>query len=167
MIFGSHAQHECVIETTDANTVGLWSTRSLVISTLVNSHLFIGQFDPWSIRTSIVPKSTRSSVFLHLFRVLIKRIKSKWGWTLITVKNLFWVRSLTLRTVLIGLDAGFRKGRFVLNNSKQKHKKFLNFHQNSLENEIIFAKMGVAPSESNVTLRLIFSRLLTKLAWSV
>ena len=28
----------------------------MVISTLVNSHLFIGQFDPWSIRTSIVPK---------------------------------------------------------------------------------------------------------------
>ena len=52
------------------------------------------------------------------------------------------------------LDAGFRKGRFVLNNSKQKHKKFLNFHQNSLENEIIFAKSGVAPSERNVTLGL-------------
>ena len=73
-------------------------------------------------------------------------------------------RSLTLRTVLTGLDAGFRKGRFVLNNSKQRHKKFLNFHQNSLENEIIFAKVGVAPSERNVTLRLFFSRLLTKLA---
>ena len=67
-----------------------------------------------------------------------------------------------------GLDAGFRKGRFVLNISKQKHKKFLNFHQNPLENEIIFAKRGiratslnplwirpcVAPSERNVTLRL-------------
>ena len=76
--------------------------------------------------------------------------------------------------MLTGLDAGFRKGRLVLNNSKQKRKKFLNFHQNSLENEIIFAKMGVAPSERNVTLRILtsdvlgfatnFSRLLTKLA---
>ena len=67
------------------------------------------------------------------------------------------------------------EGRFVLNNSKQKHKKFLNFHQNSLENEIIFAKRGVAPSERNVHFRSIltsdfldfatnFSRLLTKLA---
>ena len=46
----------------------LWSTRSLVISTLVNSHLFIGQFDPWSIRTSTVSKSTRSSVFFARFR---------------------------------------------------------------------------------------------------
>ena len=63
-------------------------------------------------------------------------------------------RSLTLRTVLTGLDAGFRKRRYVLNNSKQQHKKFLNFHQNSLENEIIFANMGIAPSERNVTLRL-------------
>ena len=59
-----------------------------------------------------------------------------------------------LRTVLTGLDAGFRKGLFVLNNSKQKHKKFLNFHQNSLENEIFFAKSGVVPSERNATLRL-------------
>ena len=46
---------------------GLWSTRSLVISTLVNSHLLIGQFDPWSIRTSIVPKSTRSLVLFAPF----------------------------------------------------------------------------------------------------
>ena len=51
-------------------------------------------------------------------------------------------KKLTLHTVLTGLDAGFRKGRYVLNNSKQKRKKFLNFHQNSLENEIIFAKRG-------------------------
>ena len=65
--------------------------------------------------------------------------------------------SLTLRTVLTGLDAGFRKGRFVLNNSKQKRKKFLNFHQNFLESEIIFAKRGVAPSERNVTLRSILT----------
>ena len=43
---------------------------------------------------------------------------------------------------------------FRFNNSKQKHKKFLNFHQNSLENEIIFAKRGVVPSERNATLRL-------------
>ena len=50
--------------------------------------------------------------------------------------------------VLTGLDAVL----FVLNNSKQKQKKFLNFHQNSLENKIIFAKNGVAPSEPNVTL---------------
>ena len=50
-----------------------------------------------------------------------------------------------LRTVLTGLDAGFRKGRFVLNNSKQKHKKFLNFHQNSLENEISLPKGGLRP----------------------
>ena len=56
--------------------------------------------------------------------------------------------------MLTGLDAGFRKERFVLNNSKQKHKKFLNFHQNSLENEIFFAKMRVAPSECDLTLRL-------------
>ena len=73
---------------------------------------------------------------------------------MLTVKNLTWVRSLTLRTVLTGLDAGFRKERFVLNNSKQKHKKFLNFDQNSLENEIIFANMGVSPNERNVTLGL-------------
>ena len=51
-------------------------------------------------------------------------------------------------------DAGFRKERFVLNNSKQKHKKFPNFDQNFLENEIIFAKMGVSPNERNVTLGL-------------
>ena len=56
-------------ETTDTNTVGLWPTRSLVISTSVNSHLFIGQFDPWSIRTSIVLKSNRSSVFFAPFFV--------------------------------------------------------------------------------------------------
>ena len=56
-----------VIETTDTNTVGLWSTRSLAISTLVNSHHFIGQFDPWSIHSSIVPKSTGSSVFFTPF----------------------------------------------------------------------------------------------------
>ena len=156
MIFGSHALHECITEITDANTVGLWSTRSSVISTLVNSHLFIGQFDPWSVRTSIVPKSTRSSVFFAPFCILIKRNKSNCcgGWTLLTVKSLLWVRSLTLRTVLTGLDAGFRKGLFVLNNSKQKHKKFVNFHQNSLGNEIIFAKSGVAPSERNATLHL-------------
>ena len=55
---------------------------------------------------------------------------------------------------LTGLDAGFRKERLIFNNSKRKHKKFPSFHQNSLENEIIFAKMGVAPSERNVTLRL-------------
>ena len=36
------------------------------------------------------------------------------------------------------------------NNSKQKHKKFLNFHQNSLENEINSVKSGVAPTV-NVT----------------
>ena len=56
MIFGSHALHECIIETTHTNTVGLLSTRSLVSSTLVNSHLSIGQYDPWSVRTSIVPQ---------------------------------------------------------------------------------------------------------------
>ena len=43
---------------------------------------------------------------------------------------------------------------FGKDNSEQKHKKFLNFHQNSLENEIFFAKRGVAPSERNVTLGL-------------
>ena len=47
--------------------------------------------------------------------------------------------------VLTGLDAGFRKGLFVLNSSKQKHEKFLNFHQNSLENEIILPKGGLRP----------------------
>ena len=36
----------------------------------------------------------------------------------------------------------FGKDDSFLNNSKQKHKKFPNFHQNSLENEIIFAKRG-------------------------
>ena len=78
--------------------------------------------------------------------------------------------------MLTGLGAGFRKGLFVLNNSKQKHKKFLNFHQNSLENEIIFARGGGggAPSERNATLSILtldlldlatnFSRLLAKLA---
>ena len=50
-----------------------------------------------------------------------------------------------LRMVLTELDAGFRKGLFVLNNSKQKHKKFQNFHQNSLENEISFAKVVLRP----------------------
>ena len=43
-------------------------------------------------------------------------------------------KKLALRTVLTGMDAGFRKGRFVLNNSVQKHKKFRNFHQNALKN---------------------------------
>ena len=65
MIFGSHALHESLIETTDTNTVGLWSTRSLVISTLVISHFFISQFDPWSVRTSTVPKSNS---MLSIFR---------------------------------------------------------------------------------------------------
>ena len=50
--------------------------------------------------------------------------------------------------VLTGLDARFRKGRFVLNNSKQKHKKFLNFHRNSFENEINVSKSGVTPSSA-------------------
>ena len=38
----------------------------------------------------------------------------------------------------------FGKDGFVLKKSKQKRKKFLNFHQNFLENEIIFAKRRVA-----------------------
>ena len=42
-----------------------------------------------------------------------------------------------------GLDAGFRKVGFVLDNSKQTHVKFLNIHQNSNENEVILAKMGL------------------------
>ena len=46
---------------------GLWSTQSLVISTLVNAHLSIGHFDPWSVCTSIVPKSTHPLCFSHLF----------------------------------------------------------------------------------------------------
>ena len=151
MTFGSHDLHECIIETNDTNTVGLWSTRSLVIPTLVNSHLFLSQFAPL-----LYPSQHDPQYFSHLFRVLIKRNKSNCygGWTLLTVKNPLWVRSLRLRTVLTGLDAGFRKWRFVLNKSKQKHKKFLNFHQNALENEIIFAKRGVASSERNVTLGL-------------
>ena len=33
----------------------------------------------------------------------------------------------TVRTVLTGLDAGFRKGRFDLNNSKQKRKEISKF----------------------------------------
>ena len=79
------------------------------------------------------------------------------------------MRSLTLRTVLTWLDAGFRKGRFVLNNSKQKHKKFLNFHPNSLENEIFLLPKGWgggvgggcrgALRERNVTLRLFLFKL--------
>ena len=148
----THALHECIIETTDTKHRGFnWSIRSLVISTLVISHLFIGQFDLGQFALLLYPSQLDPHFFSHFcFRVLIKRNKSNCygGWTLLTVKNLLWVRSLT------GLDAGFRKVLFVLNNSKQKHKKFLNFHQNSLENEIIFAKRGVAPSERNATLRL-------------
>ena len=39
------------------------SMVNLILSTLVNSHFFIGQFDLWSICTSIVPNSTQFSVF--------------------------------------------------------------------------------------------------------
>ena len=37
-------------------------------------------------------------------------------------------------------EGWMRKRRSAVNNSKRKHKKCLKFHQNSLENEIIFAK---------------------------
>ena len=60
-----------IIEINDTNTVVLWSTVSLVISTLVNSHLFIGELDPWSVRTSIISKSTRSLVFFAPFSYII------------------------------------------------------------------------------------------------
>ena len=56
---------------------GLWSTRSLVISTLVHSHLFIGQFDLWSVRTSITPKSTRSLVFFAPFSCIKISVRSR------------------------------------------------------------------------------------------
>ena len=42
-----------------------------------------------------------------------------------------------------GLDAGFREWGFVLNNFKRKPMKFLNFHQNPHDNEIILAKRAV------------------------
>ena len=87
MIFGSHALHEYVIETTDTNIVGLWSSRSLVISTLVNSHL-------------------------------LRRMN------FVNSKN-----SPLSETFDVEHGVGFRKGRFVLNNSKQKYKNFLNFYQ--------------------------------------
>ena len=34
----------------------------------VNLHLFIGELDPWSFRTSIKPKSTRPSIVFTPFR---------------------------------------------------------------------------------------------------
>ena len=40
-----------------------------------------------------------------------------------------------------GLDAGFQKWGFVLDNSKQ-NVKFLNIHPNSTEYEVILAKRG-------------------------
>ena len=45
-----------------------------------------------------------------------------------------------------GLDAGFQKGGFILGNFKQKRMKFLNFHQNPHENELILAKRGFEQS---------------------
>ena len=55
--------------------LGLWSARTLVYSTLVNSHLFIGQLDPWSFRISIEPKSTRPSIcFAH---IRVKNLSSR------------------------------------------------------------------------------------------
>ena len=50
---------------------------------------------------------------------------------------------------ITGLDAGFRKEGFVLDNSKQKHVKFFNIHQNSHENEVIVAKSGVSATPLN------------------
>ena len=41
----------------------------VVVLCLVNSHLAIGQLDPWLFRTSIEPKSTRPSIFSGPFRV--------------------------------------------------------------------------------------------------
>ena len=101
MIFGSHALHEYVIETTDTNIVGLWSSRSLVISTLVNSHL---------LRRMNFVNSKKSPL-----------------------SETFDVEHGVDRTGCRIPGAGFRKGRFVLNNSKQKYKNFLNFYQISLK----------------------------------
>ena len=56
-----------------------------------------------------------------------------------------------------GLDAGFREWGFVLNNFKRKPMKFLNFHQNPYDNEIILANVrwgwdgGVGGGSSNPT----------------
>ena len=68
--------------------LGLWSTRTLVRSTLVNSHILIGQLDPWSCRTSTELKSTRPSIFFAPFRIkkLLKKSNCFRGWTLLTVK---------------------------------------------------------------------------------
>ena len=50
-----------------------------------------------------------------------------------------------------GVDrAGCRISERIILNKNINYKKFLNFHQN----EITFAKRGVAPSERNVTLGL-------------
>ena len=47
--------------------LGLRSTRTLVRSPLVSSHLFSGQHDPWSFLTSIEPSQLDSRYFSHQF----------------------------------------------------------------------------------------------------
>ena len=44
--------------------------------------------------------------------------------------------------IITGLDAGFRKGVWFRIILRKKNMKFLNFHQNSNENEIVLVKRG-------------------------
>ena len=66
-------------------------------------------------------------------------------------KVLTTCRRFILKWNIAGLDAGFRKVWFALDNSKQTHLKFLNFHQlvTPDENEIILAKRGVRATPLN------------------